>query len=417
MPSVITTPKSGESTYKDKSYGFGYYESQGPRPTMEDTLAWHTLSNDELAPQESLVPLTPVQIGRRLWTTCHELNEGFLKTKTPAGEHVGSTATTTVYDGRGNLITATLGDANTFAAVYNKKGDVLGVIRLNTIVHKPDDEQEKARIRAAGEEIYYFGVARVKGLAISRSLGDASAKPLVSADAHIDITHIAKIAKDLKIEQQNIGSFQVISTCDGFTDGAGDTKQSKEDHEHYLFDTLKTIKNPGKHSEELLCKQLVNRALENGSFDNVTVTAQTITPLSEAFLLGVYDGHGGDQAAVYAAQHVGSIFKEQCKRTEEEYSEHDLSVQSKAECYFRDNKEVDAEYLQNCSSELIIDKEKLTKYHEQFNEVYSKQGWYATFFNHKTDSSQRTHTVKDIFRNIGKKLLTDGDTQKLSLKV
>ena len=75
--------------------------------------------------------LTPTQIGYRLWTTYQLLDANL------GDIPDGTTAFTTVYDGKNNLVTATLADAAAFAAVDGADNQLLGVVRLNSITHKP----------------------------------------------------------------------------------------------------------------------------------------------------------------------------------------------------------------------------------------------------------------------------------------
>lgn len=83
-----------------EGHGFGLYETIGARQSQEDAAfaCWYT--------KDHFNPLTPQEIGRRLWTSYHLLNQLGQKQF-----YSGTTASTTVYDGRGTLITATLADS------------------------------------------------------------------------------------------------------------------------------------------------------------------------------------------------------------------------------------------------------------------------------------------------------------------
>lgn len=347
---IISTPKTdnSDSTEYVPEHQFGFFETKHSRTNQEDALAWHVLTQEELTPEGAEDPLTLNEIGDRLWTGYQVLN------KQVQGDSqfnkCGTTASTTVYDGKGNLITATLGDAAAFAVIYGKEGNVLRVVRLNEVTHKPTDSDEKKRIEKAGGKVYAFGNEiepkvrdkDVKGVGVSRSIGDRSFTGVCS-EANIDTTNISKIAEGIT----DIGTIQIISTCDGFTDASGKTKQSKEDHEDYLFKALKnielTMKSPaGTLPEGELAKQLVELAKSN-SKDNISVAIQTITRETPPLLMGIYDGHGekyGKKAACYVAENMGIVFKEQCALTREAYKEHEFSVDKKATIYNRDNTRV-----------------------------------------------------------------------------
>lgn len=333
MPKIISTPTQEKNAKgSNKQYGFGYFEAQHTRRSQEDALAWQTLAPKNLSAAGDTDQLSAKEIGHRLWTSYRLLDRNF--------GNAGTTASTTVYDGKGNLITATLADAVAFAAVYDKQGTVAGVIRLNSKTHKPEDLSEEQRIRNAGGCVTCFkGVHRVNGaLAVSRAIGDFKYKKAgVCSEATIDITSVDDIAKQLKIERNNIRKIQVISTCDRFTDGAGLDDQTKEGHEGYLLNKLNTIASLGTQSEEELAELLVEAAKTDGSRDNISVAVQSITDDTPAFLLGLYDGHSGSEASVFVAKNMGNTFIRQCTLSPAAYDQQEFSVSKNQEVYKRDN--------------------------------------------------------------------------------
>lgn len=340
MSDIISKPPANreDANGLNKEFGFGYFETYGVdfRRDQEDTLAWHVLNQSDLSSKDAAEQLTPKEIGHRLWTSYQILDTPDLFS--------GTTAATTVYDGKGNFITATLADAASFAVVYDKTGNALGVTRLNSVTHKPSDPEEKARIEAAGGQVIFWGVHRVDmALAVSRAIGDNSGelkKHGVCSESSIDVTNADKIASDLGIAPETVGFIQVINTCDGFTDGAGKS-QNKKDHEDYLLNILKNLESPGNMAQDELAKALSLQAITDGSRDNVSVAVQTITSKTPAVFIGVYDGHGGREASRKVADNIGCLFKEQCALTPEQYAQQELSVVTKKAIYERDNKDVD----------------------------------------------------------------------------
>lgn len=337
MPDIISLPSSQENVSgpdinnNELSYlngQFGYYETKNfrYRKEQEDALTRVELTENELKPAGANTPLTPVQIGHRLWTSYQVLDTPDLT--------AGTTASTTVYDGRGNLITATLADAAAFAVAYDKEGKALGVIRLNTITHKPTNKMERQRIENAGG---FVAGGRVSGrLAVSRAIGDTGFKSGgVCSEATIDITSINNIISELNKNPKDIGFIQIITTCDGFTDGAN--SDDKNVQEQYLFNKLGAINNPGKRNPIELAKHLVEEAKKDESMDNISVAIQNITNETTSYLLGVYDGHGGTDASEKAATCIGGEFKKQCALTQEAYAQQTLSVDTKKDKYERDN--------------------------------------------------------------------------------
>ncbi|STX50189.1 Protein phosphatase 2C [Legionella busanensis] len=312
--------------YQDNEQPFGYFEIQNSRyrGEQEDALAWETLEN-------AVDTLTPEEIGKRLWTTYRNLDEQFLQND--CGD--GTTAATTIYDGKGNLITALLADAASFAAVYDNNNQLLGVVRLNSVIHKAKVPIEKKRIEDAGGRVYFD---RVGGqLAVSRGIGDKYFKEIgVCSEATIDITSINTLAKTFQVSPNAIRKVQIINTCDGFTDGAN--VQTKKGHEEFLLEALKEISEANdKLPETEIAKALVTKAKEAGSTDNITVAIQTITSNTPALLLGVYDGHGGSEASIYVAENIGEEFRKQCELTSEVYQNQTLSTDKNSVVYNRDH--------------------------------------------------------------------------------
>ncbi|WP_419418577.1 hypothetical protein ACNVED_08405 [Legionella sp. D16C41] len=203
MPKVILHVKNHppdfdyeNASYQHENQAFGYFETlnQWHRDAQEDSLAWETLE------ENSLDSLSPEEIGRRLWTTYRELDKQWQDEHNRKGTicNAGTTASTTIYDGKGNLITATLADAASFAAVYSSDNQLLGVVRLNSVTHKPTDKTEELRINRAGGYVSFVnGVGRVcKQLAVSRAIGDNNLKNVgVCSESTIDITDINGLAQ------------------------------------------------------------------------------------------------------------------------------------------------------------------------------------------------------------------------------
>ena len=384
MKWIISLPQLDNDDASDyvAEYRFGYYETTNfPfREEQEDALAWHVLNQQQLTPTDSSVPLTRIEIGHRLWTSYQLLENASL-----IG---GTTASTTVCDGKGNLITATLADAVTFAAVYNNAGDILGVVRLNSVTHKPTNPEELVRIQLSGGMVYY---GRVNGsLAVSRAIGDNHLKKSgVCSEAHIDITNTKTIIENLNVRPEDVKNIQIITTCDGFTDGAGANFQSKKDHEDYLLEVLQTIQSPGKMREDKLCAQLVKKAIIDNTRDNVSIAIQTLYTETSSFLLGLYDGHGGKDMACHAANNIGRIFTEQCALPLNDYAKQPLSVHTKRAEYKRDNYAIDSPETWLELTEMIPD------------DLKGSSQTYASFFQPGVVSEEKTQGDPIFLNNFG----------------
>ena len=151
---VVYTPKSFvQYTVGQNSTGFACYETQCLQDGQEDALVCLDLDKES-----EVIRLTPEQLGARLWSTHKQLDE-----ETKELPRSGTTASSNLYDGKGNIITATLGDAASFAVVYRRNGQVSRVVRLNSITHKPSDPVENRRIVQQGGGVC-FGRVKVNWL-------------------------------------------------------------------------------------------------------------------------------------------------------------------------------------------------------------------------------------------------------------
>ncbi len=314
---LISIPRDeSEVCFEKKEHDFALFEIQGLRPTQEDAAVafWY--------PAGFFNTLSAQDIGHRLWTSYKLINQHCLK---PG--FGGSTASTTVYDGEGNLITATLGDSVVFAVVYFPNGHVASVVRLNKIIHHPNLDQERlAKVRGLVRNGRLLG--RNGSLALSRALGDYDfIESGVCDDAHIDITPSDFThATGMKM--------QIITTCDGFTEPV--PGQTKENQEQWFWKQLQSIDNPGTRSEAELARLLTYKALHAGSMDNISVSVQVLTK-NKPFLVGIYDGHGGDSTSTYVASSMGKVFEQQCSLEAAAYAEQALSVERNWAIYSRDN--------------------------------------------------------------------------------
>lgn len=82
-------------------------------------------------------------------------------------------------------------------------------IIFSTVDHKPDAPKEKVRIEAMGAYVEHYGVARVAGLAISRSLGDR----LIKKNSYGSIIALPEVIS-IDIQPDDV----LIMACDGIWD-------------------------------------------------------------------------------------------------------------------------------------------------------------------------------------------------------
>ena len=211
-PSILGKRNPDEETSLDQSLKKGKSSSAVFRASNSII---KELTFNDLTPEHMEKPLTPIEIGYRLWSA-YKLMESVGNKRYPSGD---TSASTTVYDGKGYLITATRSDTITFAVVYAHNGLVSGLIRLNQQFYAAE-----RRHIALGEHV------------------ERDPAHCASMVVSIDITHEDKIFKTLKIERSQVGKIQILATCDGFADSAGDKEnQTKKFDDDYLLRKFREI--------------------------------------------------------------------------------------------------------------------------------------------------------------------------------
>lgn len=147
------------------------------------------------------------------------------------------------------------------ATLCNKSNKAIGL----STDHKPGTNKEKKRINEVKipkniqrSHVYYdSGVARIKGLSVSRSFGDMDAKPYVSHSP--DVLRYS-LGKDDKF---------IIIACDGLWDVMGN-KQAVD----FVLNEMKQISkidNNFTNNKNNIAKKLAQHAINTGSYDNVSI--------------------------------------------------------------------------------------------------------------------------------------------------
>eukprot|EP00980_Cylindrotheca_fusiformis_P006764 scaffold1413_cov117-Cylindrotheca_fusiformis.AAC.4 len=118
----------------------------------------------------------PYDLGMAMKNAFQSADDDFVS----SGHPDGSTACTATLVGGRRIVCANAGDSR--AIVVRKDGSVVRLSRD----HKPGVPDETKRITDLGGRVIYWGRWRVEGLlAVSRSIGDASLKPYVSATPEV----------------------------------------------------------------------------------------------------------------------------------------------------------------------------------------------------------------------------------------
>ncbi|KAL7114024.1 hypothetical protein ACP275_04G095700 [Erythranthe tilingii] len=184
---------------------------------------------------------------------------GKAKTGPVAPETVGSTAVVAVVSSS-HIIVANCGDSR--AVLYRGKE----AIPLS-VDHKPNREDEYARIEAAGGKVIQWNGHRVLGvLAMSRSIGDRYLKPSIIPEP--EVMFVPRAREDECLVLASDGLWDVMTN-----EEACDVARKriliwhKKNGAHLLVDRGQGVDPAAQAAAEYLC----NLALQEGSRDNISV--------------------------------------------------------------------------------------------------------------------------------------------------
>jgi len=127
-----------------------------------------------------------------------------------------------------------------------------------SVDHKPNREDERARIEAAGGTVVFWGVWRVEGiLAVSRAIGDKLLKQFVTAEPETRVW-----------EREPSDAYLVLAT-DGVWDTISNQEAAEIVHQH--------AEGAGG-SVEAAAEALVREAFRKGSADNISALVVDVGP-------------------------------------------------------------------------------------------------------------------------------------------
>jgi len=229
-----------------------------------DAAAYAAAHLHELLVESSKYPENLVLAFQEAFLTC---DKNFVATSKKSG----STAVCALIKGE-MLYAAWLGDSQ---ATLVRDGVPVKIIDS----HKPNRDDERARIEALGGSIMHWGTWRVNGqLAVSRAIGDGEYKPFISAEP--DVTSI----------EMNGSEEFIIVGCDGLWDTI-----TPEEATDIVFDHLEEKKSDGGDIENISAR-LATLAKEKGSSDNITIIVVFLKPVDEVIKLGKLSCRGSDSA-------------------------------------------------------------------------------------------------------------------------
>lgn len=148
---------------------FGVFDGHGGEKAAQYCADWLTayIRNEDSYPYD---------LGYAMKNAITSIDDDFVGTGYPDG----TTACTVSLVGGRRIICANAGDSR--AIVVRKDGSVVRLSRD----HKPGMPDETRRISELGGRVIYWGRWRVEGLlAVSRSIGDASLKPYITAEPEV----------------------------------------------------------------------------------------------------------------------------------------------------------------------------------------------------------------------------------------
>lgn len=164
------------------------------------------------------------------------------------------------------LVSANIGDSR---AILSRSGKAIDLTRD----HKPNEERERSRIMQLGESIEWDSLAkvhRVKSLSVSRTIGDAFAKPAVSSEADIRLHPVVEGQDEF-----------VLLASDGLWDCMDSQDVVSYVHERFASEIKKFTTESSPSPEDLenfklvlrreMSRCLCREAIRRGSGDNVCI--------------------------------------------------------------------------------------------------------------------------------------------------
>ncbi len=216
-----------------------------------------------------------------------------------------------------------------------KRDKVTGKIshceRLNSNLHKPEDPHEMKRLEEIGIPVVTMSRNKfyVNGkLNVARALGD---RFLDSEGKQVIISDPEFI--DQKFEITPNEEIYIIAACDGLTEvyppKSGTCTGNTAKDVKFLTELFEAIlpKDVNKSSHQI-AEELANKAYNSGSKDNISVIVRKMDENSQPFVIGIYDGHGGDRISKFVAEILPNILNEQLKIILEEHYKKQVQMAS-----------------------------------------------------------------------------------------
>jgi len=259
--------------------------TQGPKSFQEDRYCYDEIEDSEYS---------AVEIAQSLYNTMLAIGIGLFETYSDDGwRHTPGCTATVCYVQKDKVITVQLGDSEAY--LVSTIPDSVPVATHLTELHTA--RIEKQRIAAAGGKLEYFDSSwRLGDLEISRSLGDvrqyfAKAQSSGTKGATCEPT-ITAITLDPKVT-----NYLVLAS-----DGVWDDVSGR---------VVADIVDRDGQTLEQKNRKLQQTVREHGSLDNcVSIVSQIDCATSSGYLYGVFDGHGGKEAAAKVAAIFPGKFQE-----------------------------------------------------------------------------------------------------------
>jgi serine/threonine protein phosphatase PrpC len=216
----------------------------------------------------------------------------------------GSTAIGALYSPNDKILTlVNAGDSRAVAIIMNQdQSAVKDVVRL-TCDHKPQNPDEKLRIKGLGGRVVGNKIFFKKGdyldceISVSRSAGDSDAvnshgEHLVSSEFEVFQYEAALMCKE-KGDQ-----VLLLLTCDG------PYEVVNEKTLQVLLEWWAESKDVREQWENNLADYIISWAIILGSCDNNSAFVVDLFKCNKAFFAGIFDGHGGHQASQYLTENI-----------------------------------------------------------------------------------------------------------------
>lgn len=274
----------------------GFAEMMGRRDQAEDRIAFGVMVEFEYLSEEQRITVLQNTIARLAnLASVYDM------------AMVGSTLCLTVCC-KNKIYTVNVGDSTAHLFSINQSNS--SCIRLNPILHHPNEPSEKIRLSKNPQATIVnnrllFSHANLKRyLAVSRAIGDTAMTAVgLIPSPDICITTLSEYSSNI-----------LMVACDGLTENDCLVTDNNEMIAKNRISIQSLIEENYNNSTQQIAAALCMQAYDANSSDNISVIAEKIDMNASTTYMAMFDGHGGVQCADLLRRNFFTVFQDEVFR-------------------------------------------------------------------------------------------------------